>query len=147
MIQIYPNFFEPQELARITATLDNNLSPVPNSKNVYTTGARSFKVREKVQQFGTVVYQELLVYNTNAISYLHTDGGYDPKTPWVTTGILGCNDEYTGGNLYFPNLGLSMKLPVNTLFIFPAGDLEMYTHGVEEVLSGKRITAVFRFTH
>jgi len=146
MIRIYPNFFEEEELLRINSTLDNDLVPVPNTKNVYANHSRRFKVGDKLKEFGTLVYQELLVYNTNGISYVHTDGGYDPKTPWVTTGILGCNDDYTGGNLHFPNLGMSIKLPVNTLFVFPAGDIKLYAHGVEEVLSGTRMTAVFRFT-
>jgi hypothetical protein len=147
MIKIYPNFFEQEELARIKSTLDDDLHPVPNTKNVFANKSRNFKVGQKLKQFGTLVYQELLVYNTNGISYPHTDGGYDPKVPWVTTGILGCDNDYTGGNLYFPNIGLSIKLPVNTLFVFPAGDIELYRHGVEEISSGTRMTAVFRFTN
>ena len=38
-----------------------------------------------------------------------------------------------------------MRLPVGSILVFPAGNYEMYMHGVREITSGSRMTAVVRF--
>jgi hypothetical protein len=148
MIEIYQDYFTEEELAKIVSTFDeNDLHPVPNTVDVLACHSRRFGVGKKVNQLGNVIYQELLLYKTGSISLPHTDGGFDPKHPWTKTAILFCNDDYEGGELFFPNLNLEMKLPKNSLFIFPAGDIELYKHGVRKVTQGTRMTAIFRFTH
>ncbi len=146
MIKIYPNFFNDEDFNRIISTLDRtNLFPVPNSVNTNSCRNAKFKVKDIVEQFGILTFQELLVYGVGGKSYQHIDGGTD-NNQWNFTGILICNDTYGGGELNFSNLGIVIKPPKNTFIIFPAGkDSEIYKHGVDEVTSGERITAVFRF--
>ncbi len=147
MLQIYSNFFTKDQFDRIIGTLDrNNMQDVPNSFNVKSCGSRIFKVNDSISQFGNVTFQEILVYSVGGFSNPHIDGSsYDGKI-WKNTAILICNEEYTGGELYFPKLDARFKLPKNTLVVFPAGpNSQLFEHGVSEVLSGERITAVFRF--
>ena len=148
MLQIYSNFFNEEEFNRIIGTLDRNiLNDVQNTVNVKSCPARPFNVRNKISQFGEIAFQEILIYYTGGISYPHIDGfSYGGGKSWKKTAILICNEEYTGGDLYFPKLEAKFKLPKNTLVVFPAGqDSHLFEHGVSEVLSGERITAIFRF--
>ena len=50
--------------------------------------------------------------------------------------VLYLNDNYTGGEICFPFINLSIKPDRGCLLLFPAG--EKYTHSVNEVLSGQR---------
>lgn len=148
MLQIYSNFFTDDEFQRIIGTLDrNNLHDVPNAVNTKSCPSRVFRVKDKISRFGDVSFQEILVYSEGGYSNPHIDGmSYGGGLSWKVTGILICNEEYTGGELYFPKLEASFKLPKNTLVIFPAGvDSHQFEHGVSPVLSGERITAIFRF--
>jgi 2OG-Fe(II) oxygenase superfamily len=147
MIEIIPNYFTEDELLRIVGTFDENqLDPFPNAEKVFMCSSRRFGVGDKVRPLGNVISQQLLLYKTGAISPAHIDHKFDPAFPWIKTAILFCNDDYQGGELFFPNLNLEMKLPRNTLFMFPAGDIELYKHGVKRVTHGTRMTAIFRFT-
>jgi len=49
------------------------------------------------------------------------------------------NDNYDGGEIYFPNQELQLKVKAGSAVFFP-GD-KFYLHGVTEVLSGKRFTS------
>lgn len=146
MIRIFPNFFTEQELSNILGTLDTScLIDVPNSPNVKSCQSRIFRVKPKVSVFGEILYQELLIYETGSYSSIHIDSGYNGSKPWVYTGILFCNDDYDGGVFKFDNLNIEMKPPKNTLLVFPAGDHDIYSHGVTQITGGTRITAIFRF--
>jgi prolyl 4-hydroxylase len=52
--------------------------------------------------------------------------------------VLYLNDDYQGGEIYFPNQRLELKPQPNTLMFFP-GTLE-YLHGVRSITSGVRYT-------
>jgi predicted 2-oxoglutarate/Fe(II)-dependent dioxygenase YbiX len=147
MIEIIPNYFTEEELLKIISTLnESELEPLEYSNGVLACNSRKFGVGNKVRPLGNVVSQQLLVYRKGSSSQAHIDHKFDPNQPWIKTAILFCNDDYEGGELFFPNLKLEMKLPRNTLFMFPAGDIEIYKHGVKEVTQGTRMTAIFRFT-
>lgn len=51
------------------------------------------------------------------------------------------NDEYTGGELYFPHQGIEFKPKVGAAYFFP-GDMN-YVHGVRPVKTGLRCTIPF----
>jgi len=52
--------------------------------------------------------------------------------------VLYLNDDYEGGEIYFPNQDIELKPKPNTLIFFP-GTLE-FLHAVREVTSGVRYT-------
>jgi hypothetical protein len=54
------------------------------------------------------------------------------------------NDDYDGGELYFPLQGIQFKPKRGAAYFFP-GDMN-YTHGVRPVKSGNRFTSPFFWT-
>ena len=54
------------------------------------------------------------------------------------------NDDYEGGELYFPNQGIQFKPKPGAAYFFP-GDMN-YIHGVTEVKNGIRYTCPFFWT-
>jgi hypothetical protein len=56
------------------------------------------------------------------------------------------NDDYTGGEIYFPDHGLEIKPKPNSLIIFPGN--ENYLHGVREIIDNNRYSSAmwFQFT-
>jgi hypothetical protein len=59
-------------------------------------------------------------------------------------GLFYINDDYEGGELYFPNQGIQFKPKKGAAYFFP-GDLH-YIHGVTEIKSGTRYTCPFFWT-
>jgi hypothetical protein len=59
-------------------------------------------------------------------------------------GLFYINDDYEGGELYFPNQGIKFKPKVGAAYFFP-GDMN-YIHGVSEIRSGIRYTVPFFWT-
>jgi hypothetical protein len=59
-------------------------------------------------------------------------------------GLFYFDDDYEGGELYFPTHGIEFKPKPRAAYFFP-GD-KYYTHGVRPVKSGNRFTAPFFWT-
>lgn len=59
--------------------------------------------------------------------------------------ILYLNEDYAGGELYFPNHDISIKPKAGGLYVFPGGFENL--HGVKEVESGSRYTIVIFWDH
>lgn len=59
-------------------------------------------------------------------------------------GLFYINDDYEGGELYFPEQGIQFKPKPGAAYFFP-GDRE-YIHGITEITSGERYTCPFFFT-
>lgn len=98
---------------------------------------------------------ELIRYKTGSLSNVHLDNegthmlghGNCIETEWKQTGIIVLNDEYDGGELYFPKMNITYdKGSMGDLILFLAGNYHPETcHGVTEVTSGVRYSLVFRF--
>lgn len=54
------------------------------------------------------------------------------------------NDDYEGGEIYFPEYDMEIKPKAGTLVFFPGSDL--YTHGVRPITSGTRYAIMTFFT-
>lgn len=59
-------------------------------------------------------------------------------------GLFYLNDDYEGGELYFPEQGIQFKPKAGAAYFFP-GDMN-YIHGVTEITSGIRYTCPFFWT-
>jgi hypothetical protein len=59
-------------------------------------------------------------------------------------GLFYINDDYEGGELYFPEQGIQFKPKAGAAYFFP-GD-KNYIHGVTEITSGTRYTCPFFWT-
>lgn len=65
--------------------------------------------------------------------------------PWYDiAGLFYFNDDYEGGELYFPQHGIEFKPKPRAAYFFP-GD-KYYAHGVRPVKSGNRFTSPFFWT-
>lgn len=66
-------------------------------------------------------------------------GGEPHPYPWRHfASVVYLNDDYGGGAIHFPELGIELRPPVRTLLVFP-GTLD-YLHGVRPVTHGMRHT-------
>ena len=63
--------------------------------------------------------------------------------PWEYTGIIFLNNNFTGGELIYPEQGCVFMPTIGTMIITPAGP--EFPHFVNEITSGERFTLVFRF--
>lgn len=62
--------------------------------------------------------------------------------PWYDiAGLFYINDDYEGGELYFPQHGIQFKPKAGSAYFFP-GDMN-YIHGVTEITSGIRYVVPF----
>ena len=78
---------------------------------------------------------------------LETQKGVDHPTKYRTySAIFYINDDYEGGEIYFPNWDIEIKPKTGSLVIFPSN--EEYIHGVKEVKNLNRYsTAVWYAGH
>lgn len=73
------------------------------------------------------------------------DKGTPNAFPWYDLGtVFYYNDNYVGGELYFPLQGIEFKPKAGAAYFFP-GDMN-YIHGVRPIVSGCRYTSPFFWT-
>ena len=73
------------------------------------------------------------------------DAGKPNDFPYYDiAGLFYINDDYEGGELYFPNQGIKFKPKAGAAYFFP-GDMN-YIHGVSQIESGIRYTVPFFWT-
>jgi hypothetical protein len=79
---------------------------------------------------------------------LHCDGVFLDKVGAVTdfSCVYYVNDDYEGGELYMPILGLSIKPKANSLLIWSHTWHEDMAHGVKPIVSGTRYMSQGFFT-
>jgi len=65
---------------------------------------------------------------------IHVDNHTDPSLEWAV--IIYLNDDYTDGELIFPDRGLEIKPPARSMLIFPTHD--GYRHGVKPPGAGPK---------
>jgi len=73
------------------------------------------------------------------------DAGTPNEFPWYDIGtVFYLNDDYVGGELYFPKQNITFKTKSRGAYFFP-GDMN-YIHGVNVVKEGTRYTCPFFWT-
>jgi len=74
-----------------------------------------------------------------------SNAGKPNDFPWYDiAGLFYLNDDYEGGELYFPNQGIQFKPKPGGAYFFP-GDMN-YVHGVTRIESGIRYVIPFFWT-
>lgn len=69
---------------------------------------------------------------------------FDASKPNDIATLIYLNDDYEGGEIYFPQLGIEIKPKPGDLVMFP--DNPGYVHGVKSITSGVRFTTPRWFT-
>ena len=163
-IHIYPNFLSEEEHRTLLQfSIDNpqvygetreddfwagrTYEPIQLGNEVQTISKRYVnKVRELISQVhGAKVYCDLLCYSKWWDGYEqqpHADGEREGGVHEFYWRKYGCvyylNDDFEGGEIYFPNFNIEKKVEPNTMIFFP-GDL-LHLHGVRNVSKGVRHT-------
>ena len=91
-----------------------------------------------IKSNSTLGYQ-ILKYSIGEHYVSHLDNG--ERTRRYASAVAYLNDDYEGGELYFPNQGVQFKPKKGAAYFFP-GDMN-YIHGVTEIKSGIRYTCPF----
>lgn len=152
MIKVIPNFISADSIDRLVASIDmSKAEDFPNQQNIKTVyGIVYPPVHKEAKQFGKISSIEFLTYSENSKMFPHFDGyGFQGDHKWVNTGILFLNDpsEYEGGELVFNMFNMKLKCPKGTFVLFEAGPTsKLYTHSVNTVTKGKRLSLVLRYT-
>lgn len=143
-----------REFAETTNLYDKNVNDTIWSKRIVhvgqapdeikTVGKEYIKlVKEKITadfEIETQIFTDILCFNrwrVDDMQHAHADdaNGFG----WRKFGcVLYLNEEYEGGEIYFPNQNVSIKPKANTLAFFPGDD--EYLHGVKPITSGIRYT-------
>lgn len=80
----------------------------------------------------------LSLWLPEAYSGVHSDSHAGLEFVMFST-VVYLNDDYEGGEIYFPNQDVEIKPSAGDMVIFPGGGHE-YMHGVKPVISGRRYT-------
>ena len=77
---------------------------------------------------------------------VHSDAEHEePWIEWSTVIYLNDSSEYDGGIIFFPNQEFSYRPKRYSAVLFPSAGSE-YIHGITELNSGNRYTALFMHT-
>jgi hypothetical protein len=80
-------------------------------------------------------------YQTDQSLFVHWDA--DPtQHPECRTrygAVLYINDDFEGGELFYPKIELTIK-PKKNMFICHRGDMPEYEHGINKIIKGNRYT-------
>ena len=104
----------------------NNIN-LKNALDYRTT--KIFNLMGDFKVTGFLVYQRL--YEGSQLK-AHFDQYSDKLVEWAA--VLYLNDDYTGGELFFPKFDYSFKPAAGSLVLFPG--TEEYEHGVHPVTAG-----------
>jgi len=117
------------------------------------TGTFFSDIKDKFQEAVTIVFDREVRANTShaqkwdvgGFASVHSDNSNndgDPNAFEINkyVAILYLNDDYEGGNLYFPDHDISFKPNAYSLYTFPGGVENL--HGVSEITKGTRYTMV-----
>lgn len=110
-------------------------------------------IREKFQVEVRPTDAAIVRWPVGAMQFPHADkelhegpdAGTPNEFPWYDIGtVFYLNDDYEGGELFFPLQNIKFKPKPRAAYYFP-GD-KNYIHGVTKVTSGTRYTAPFFWT-
>jgi hypothetical protein len=161
-IEVIPNVLTAEEVSVLMSEVDpkttaKDMTYFSDVKDKY--GVKKVKcsdhriVHLAIQRLGVTIDKiesvSIVYYPTNTHNAPHADnciidnGIVTKVKEWTHTGIIFLNNNFTGGELVYPNQGCVFLPTVGTMVITPAG--EDYMHYVSPITSGERFTLVFRF--
>lgn len=158
-IQVIPNVLSLEQIN----TLMQDINPRETATEQYyanntTTGIKKVRCSdhpivkninnslEYITDSVAIVYYPINSYNAAHADNCIVDENYNfvkRVKDWTHTGIIFLNENFTGGELVYPNQGCVFLPKAGNMIITPAG--EEYIHFVTPILSGERFTLVFRF--
>jgi hypothetical protein len=114
-----------EEISKIGNMVHNYISEEYSPKKFYPANSRENQIAKFEAGFG-----------------MHEH--FDVNRPLDYATLVYLNDDYIGGEIYFPEIDISIKPKAGDLVCFP--DNEEYVHGVRPITSGSRYTLPRWFT-
>ena len=163
-IEILPNILSVDECNKILLEVDpvNTATPMVYFDKPSDNSIKKVKVDLSLVEtllsklpkpYDNLETVSLVYYPTGSRNTQHCDNSQveiidDVKNikrmrPWEYTGIIFLNDNFTGGELIYPEQGCVFLPTIGTMVITPAGP--EFPHFVNEIQTGERFTLVFRF--
>jgi len=153
------------------AKIYNHAKNFPNGFTMHGNNEKEFKVYtyheieandpsilELMQEYALKVYNHVLntygesfePFNPHKTHIAKFEEGhgmhehFDSSRPNDIATLVYLNDDYEGGEIYFPDYQISIKPEPGDLLCFP--DQPRYVHGVKEIIAGTRFTTPRWFT-
>jgi predicted 2-oxoglutarate/Fe(II)-dependent dioxygenase YbiX len=128
--------------------IKNENEEIYNIINFYINKTKMF-IENKFLLSLKITYPSIVVWNIGDKQSPHadkehidgTDNGFSFRD---ISSLIYINNDYEGGEIYFPKQNIEIKPDSGDLVCFP-GDKE-YMHGVKEITNGKRFTIPMFFT-
>lgn len=129
------------------------------SVNVFKNpNTKESNIRDVITTYGKMVYDTCIInyggpfvpFEPAATHIAKFEAGYgmhehfDAGKPNDIATLIYINDDYEGGEIYFPELGVEIKPKAGDLIMFP--DNPNFIHGVKPITSGVRFTTPRWFT-
>lgn len=119
---------------------------IESSSEYYSSIApiRNYTSSSNYQKASFLIYPEgsFLHPHIDIVGLVQDDGDImeDPMEKWTghLASIIYLNDDYVGGEISFPNRGISIKPSAGSLVSFPGN--KHYVHEVKKISSGIRLT-------
>jgi hypothetical protein len=151
---VIPNFVSKKDCFYIVNLIDNVKLANSFSEGRFKTKDRTMAMNEQddtlkslvlkyLDQIKTIVNDEFLFvaeyapgkYKPPFKMPVHTDK--EDREQFKTSAVLYFNNEFTGGEIYFPNIDFEYTPQKGDILIFPSGGKE-FDHGVKKITSGSR---------
>ena len=162
-IRVIEGFIEPED-CKLAQNLIDNSELVPFKYNHDTKQAtetpeifefmkkyskKAMKIHKELYDINVKLYPShgaLNVWEQGSISGVHKDNHSGAEYVQLTT-VSYFNDDFDGGEIYFPEFDFIHKPKTGDAIFFPAFTKESdYEHGVTKVTKGKRYTMGLWFT-
>lgn len=164
-IRIIQNFVDPEDLATLQESVRSETAGIVDHRYTLPRNERIIGIQTKYSQkiinnleehynhiskirpkphftASIQAYSEgfELLPHVDIVGYVqelgvHVENAQDKWTGHLS-GMIYLNDDYEGGELYFPDWGISIKPKPGMFVSFPGS--KYYMHGVKKVTSGKR---------
>ena len=144
-----PNFISDEECAILVAAFENNA--LTNSANGFCdilelmikTSTRTRKAILDVYKPKEIFSDSIMLCRWDVEKQLtpHIDNqdSHEYSTPWRTySSLVYLNEDFEGGEIFFPRLKEALKPTTGMLVIFSSGP--EHEHGVKAVTAGQRYT-------
>lgn len=163
-IKIVDNFIDPVDADILISEIKNpsETNPYPqyyknrNGGTAFPYNERVMSLLKKYGEKANRVQEQFFELNKRVIVTKSFGSGWKPGTlagaphidavdlePFIEySTVIYLNDEFDGGEIYFPNKGFTYK-PVKYSAVFFPGNSYEYEHGVNAITSGERYTALF----
>lgn len=162
-IKVIKNFINPEDANILISEIENpsQINPYPeyyknrNGGTALPYNHRVMSILRKYAVAANIVQQDFFNTNKKVIITKSFGSGWLPGTsgnphidaielePFIEySSVIYLNDEYEGGEIYFPKQDFIIKPEKYSAIFFPGNDYD-YIHGVKEITAGKRYTALY----